>query len=77
MTRGYGEPPDGLDSDEARERAEWLLEVAGGLTAWESDFCESITETAGELTPRQIQKVDEIYERREPEWHTAQRERDR
>lgn len=60
--------------DDYRQRAEWLLVECPWLNKWETAFCENIAETKGELTEKQMSKLDEIYWDNEPFWHATQKD---
>ena len=48
----------------AREHLSDLLDLSRGLTIWEVDFVENLSEREEDLTPGQIEKIYEIYEQR-------------
>ena len=47
-----------------RDRLQELLEIDEGLTQWEVDFIENLSNWASDFTPKQIAMIDKIYERR-------------
>jgi hypothetical protein len=48
----------------AREVLQDLLALDEGLTNWEIDFIESVNQWQSDLTPKQIETLDKIYEKR-------------
>jgi hypothetical protein len=48
---------------EAREHLADVLELDEGLTQWEVDFIENLSNWEGDLTPKQIATINKIWEK--------------
>ena len=48
----------------ARNCLQELLDLDEGLTRWEVDFIESLSNWSNDFTPKQIETIYKIYERK-------------
>lgn len=40
-----------------------LCDIDSGLSAWEVDFVETMSHRDGDFTPRQAEKIEELFDR--------------
>ena len=50
-----------LSQEQAKDYIEELLQVEGGLSAWEIDFIEAMENREADYTPNMLEKIEQVW----------------